>query len=293
MMASSDNLRSIIAMLLAVAFFSVMDTLMKLLVVHYPPIQVTALRGLSALPLVFAYVVLTGSGASLWRVRWRLHLLRGCLSVIMLAMFAFGLKKLPLAEAYTLFFIAPLLISVLSIPVLKERVAAAHWFAIAAGLGGVLVALRPNTASFLSWGALAVLGAATCYAVSAVLGRLLTRTDSSASLVFWTTVSLSVGGGLLALPGWQSIRGDDLLLILGLAITGLAGQIAITEAFRHGQASVVAPFEYTALAWGMAIDWVLWTTWPAMQTLLGGAIIIASGIYLIRSERIKVAVLPP
>ncbi len=292
-MARSDNLRSIVAMLLAVAFFSLMDTVMKLLVVHYPAMQVAALRGLSALPLVLVYVLWTGSAATLWRVRWRLHLIRGGLSVVMLALFAFGLKSLPLAEAYTLFFIAPLLITVLSIPVLKERVAAAHWFAIAAGLGGVLVALRPSSASFLSWGAVAVLGAAACYAASAVLGRLLTRSDSSASLVFWTTIALAMGSGLLALPGWISIRGDDLLLILGLAVTGLGGQIAITEAFRHGQASVVAPFEYTALAWGMAIDWLLWTTWPATQTLLGSAIIIASGIYLIRSERVKVAVLPP
>ncbi len=292
-MPRSDNLRSIIAMLIAVASFSVMDSLMKLLVAHYPALQVTALRGLSALPLVMAYVAWSGSGPSLWRVRWALHGLRGCLAVLMLALFAFGLRSLPLAEAYTIFFIAPLLITLMSIPVLKERVARAHWLAIVVGLGGVIVALRPTSAAFLSLGALAVLGAAVCYAASAIIGRLLTRSDSSASLVFWTTVALAVGGTVLALPGWLPIRGEDLALIAGLAVTGLMGQIAITEAFRHGQASAVAPFEYTALAWGMAIDWLLWTTWPAPQTLLGGAIIIASGIYLIRSERVKVVVIPP
>lgn len=292
-MARTDNLRSIIAMLLAVAFFSVMDSLMKILVAHYPALQVAALRGLSALPLVMAYVAWSGSGPSLLRVRWRLHLVRGCLAVLMLALFAFGLRSLPLAEAYTIFFIAPLLITLMSIPVLKERVARAHWLAIAIGLGGVVVALRPSTTAFLSLGALAVLGAATCYAVSAIIGRLLTRSDSSASLVFWTTVALAVGGTVLALPGWLPIRADDLALIAGLAVTGFLGQVTITEAFRHGQASVVAPFEYTALAWGMAIDWLLWTNWPTPQTLLGGAIIIASGIYLLRSEQVKVVVLAP
>ncbi len=292
-MPRSDNLRSVVAMLFAVAFFSVMDALMKLLVVHYPALQVAALRGLSALPLVMAYVAWNGSGPTLWRVRWRLHLLRGILAVTMLALFAFGLRSLPLAEAYTIFFVAPLLITLMSIPVLKERVARAHWLAILLGLGGVFVALRPSTAAFLSLGALAVLAAATCYAASAILGRLLTRTDSSASLVFWTTVAFAVGGTVLALPGWAPIRGDDLVLIAGLALTGFLGQVAITEAFRQGQASVVAPFEYTALAWGVAIDWLLWTTWPAATTLAGGAIIVVSGIYLIRSERVKVAVIAP
>ncbi|MEO8278222.1 MAG: DMT family transporter [Ideonella sp.] len=292
-MARTDNLRSIIAMLLAVAFFSVMDLLMKILVAHYPPLQVAALRGLSALPLVMAYVAWSGSGPSLLRVRWRLHLVRGCLAVLMLALFAFGLRSLPLAEAYTIFFIAPLLITLMSIPVLKERVARAHWLAIAIGLGGVVVALRPSTTAFLSLGALAVLGAATCYSVSAIIGRLLTRSDSSASLVFWTTGALAVGGTVLALPGWLPIRTDDGALIAGLAVTGFLGQVTITEAFRHGQASVVAPFEYTALAWGMAIDWLVWASLPTPQTLLGGAIIIASGIYLLRSEQVKVVVLAP
>lgn len=292
-MVRSDNLRSIFAMLLAVAFFSVMDAVMKLLVVRYPALQVTALRGLSALPLVLAYVAWSGARASLWRVRWPLHLVRGMLSIAMLALFAFGLQTLPLAESYTLFFVAPLLITLLSIPVLKERVAGAHWWAIAAGFAGVVVALKPTGSNFLTLGALAVLGAAGCYAVSAVVGRLLTRTDSSASLVFWTTIALAVGGGLLALPGWRPVDRADLPLIAGLALMGFAGQVSITEAFRRGQASVVAPFEYTALAWGVGIDWWLWSSLPQPQTLVGAAIIVASGIYLVRHERVRVAVLPP
>ncbi len=292
-MADSDNLRSIAAMLLAVALFSWMDAVMKLLVGHYPASQVTALRGLSALPLVLGYVAWRSDGASLWRVRWRLHLLRGGLMVLMLVAFATGLRSLPLAEAYTIFFIAPLLIALLSMPVLGERVARSHWFAIAAGFGGVLVALRPSTDAFASIGALAVLCAAAGYAGSAVLGRLLSRTDTTASLVFWTTVALAGGGGLLALPVWLPVRGDHLPLILVLALTGFLGQVAITEAFRGGQASVIAPFEYTALAWGLGIDWLVWHSLPAPQTLLGGAIIMASGIWLIRREQVKVPVLPP
>ena len=90
----------------------------------------------------------------------------------------------------------------------------------------------------------------------------------------------------------MGVAQDHWPLVAGLAVTGFAGQLAITEAFRHGQASVVAPFEYTALAWGMGLDWVLWQAVPGYSTLLGGAIIIGSGLYLVRQERTQ-AVVPP
>jgi drug/metabolite transporter (DMT)-like permease len=286
------NLRGIVAMVAAVGFFSVMDALLKTLTESYPAMQVAALRGWAALPLVALYVLWRGEVRGLLKVRWPLHLLRGALNVSMLALFAYALKDLGLAEAYTLFFIAPLLITVLSTVILGERVRASHWVAIAMGMVGVLVALRPSQDAFWTLGALAVLGSALGYAVSAVTGRLLSRTDSSASLVFWTTVLLALGAGTLALPDWVSVQQAHWPLVTGLAVTGFLGQLSITEAFRHGQASVVAPFEYTALAWGMGLDWVLWHTVPGIATLLGGAIIIGSGLYLVRQERTQ-PVLPP
>ena len=279
------NLRGVLAMLAAVACFSMMDALLKILAGHYPPMQVAALRGLGALPLVLAYVLWRGELRKLLRVRWRLHLLRGVLVVAMLALFTASLRTLGLAEAYTLFFIAPLLITALSAPVLGERVRPAHWVAIGIGLVGVPVALRPDQRAMLSLGGLAVLAAASFYAISAVAGRVLTRTDSSATIVFWTTSMLALGAGALALPVWSPVADAHWPLVAGLAVTGFLGQTAITEAFRHGQAAVVAPFEYTALAWGVGLDWLLWQALPDGTTLLGGAIIVASGIYLVRSER--------
>ena len=290
--AAAANLRGIVAMVAAVGFFSLMDALLKTLSGSYPAMQVAALRGWGALPLVALYVLWRGEATGLLRVRWPLHLLRGVLNVAMLGLFTYALKELGLAEAYTLFFIAPLLITALSTVVLREKVRAAHWVAIALGLVGVVVALRPSQDAFFTIGALAVLGAACGYAVSAITGRVLTRTDSSASLVFWTTAFLALGAGALAAPNWVALQPAHWPLVAGLAVTGFLGQLAITEAFRHGQASVVAPFEYTALAWGMGLDWVLWQAVPGATTLLGGAIIIGSGLYLVRQERTQ-AVLPP
>ena len=275
-------------MLAAVATFSLMDTTMKILSAHYPAMQVTALRALCSLPLVCAYMLYRGAFRGILRVRWPMHLFRGVLGIGMLTMFAFGLQSLSLAEAYSLFFIAPTLITALSVFFLKERVDAAQWCAIAVGLGGVLVALRPDGSGFLSLGGLALLGSAACYAISAIAGRILSRTDSSESIMFWLLVLMGVGGVALSAHDWVPLRREDLPVLAGLAVSGFLGQLAITHAFSMGKASAVAPFEYSALAWGAGFDWLLWHVLPDRYTLLGAAIIIASGIYLVRREAVHV-----
>jgi drug/metabolite transporter (DMT)-like permease len=281
---NSNNLRSIYAMLCAVALFSVMDTCMKLLSGTYPAMQVAALRALSSLPLVCAYVLWRGAHRSMFQVRWGMHLMRAGLGIAMLSLFAYGIQTLSLAEAYAIFFIAPSLITALSVLFLKETVNAARWLAIGVGLIGVLVVLRPSGDGMLTLGGLAVLGAAAMYAVSAISARILARTDRSEHMVLWLMVFVSVGASSLAAPGWVGVRPADAWLLCALAISGFLGQLAITEAFGYGEASRVAPFEYTALAFGVGFDWLLWNALPDRYTLLGAAIIIGSGLYLIRHE---------
>jgi len=280
----SGNLRSIRAMLAAVLLFSVMDTIMKLLSAEFPAMQVAALRSLSSLPLVCVYVAWRGGFKSIHKVRWPLHILRAVIGIFMLALFAYGVRGLSLAEAYTIFFVGPILITALSVFVLKERVNAARWLAIAVGMAGVLVVLRPSGEGFLTLGGMAILLAAVFYAVSAVTGRLLARSDSSEQMVFWLMLLMALGATALAAPSWTPVEARHLPLLGGLALSGFLAQLAITEAFSHGEASVVAPFEYTALACGIGIDWVLWQTFPDQYTLIGAAIIIGSGLYLIRHE---------
>jgi len=275
-------------MLVAVLLFALMDTAMKLLAAHYPAMQVAALRGLSALPLVCAWVMWRGAVASLFRVRWPLHLLRAVVGILMLFLFAYALRTLPLAEAYTIFFVSPLLIAGLSAVVLRERIGAARWCVIVAGLVGVLVVLRPTGAGMLSLAALAVLGSAACYAVMVITMRILGRTDSGESMVFWITLAFALGAGALAAPNWIALQAAHWPLIGALAVTGFIGQVMITEAFRRSDASVVAPFEYTALAWAAGLDWLLWQVLPDGYTLIGASIIIACGIVLIKMETNRV-----
>jgi drug/metabolite transporter (DMT)-like permease len=97
-----------------------------------------------------------------------------------------------------------------------------------------------------------------------------------------------VGGGLLALPHWVPVRGEHLWLVAGVGVAGAVGQYTIIEAFRLGEASLLAPLEYTALVCGVALDFVLWHTLPDRITWVGAAIIVASGLYLLRRERVHV-----
>jgi drug/metabolite transporter (DMT)-like permease len=130
-----------------------------------------------------------------------------------------------------------------------------------------------------------VLGAAAMYAVSAITVRILARTDRNEHMVFWLMLMVSIGATALAAPGWVAMRMTDIPLLCGLALTGFVGQLAVTEAFARGEASSVAPFEYSALAWAVCLDWLLWQTLPDSYTMLGAAIIIGSGLYLLRHEK--------
>jgi drug/metabolite transporter (DMT)-like permease len=280
--AKNDNKRrGILMMLLACLFFSLMDAVMKGLTADFPPMQVTALRAMSSLPLILLYVHWRGAWASLWRVRWPLHLLRVGLGVLMLTLFIYAIKRLPLTEAYAIFYISPFAIAALSIPLLGEKVARASWIAIGVGLLGVLVVLKPTGTGLVSLAGLAILAAALCYAVSAISVRLLSRTDSTESMIWWAMAGIAVLAGLLAVPEWVPVERRHLL---SLAVTGFFGQLTITEAFRIAPAATVTPFEYSALAWALGLDALIWQVLPEARVFIGAAIIVASGIYLARHE---------
>jgi drug/metabolite transporter (DMT)-like permease len=273
-------------MLFAVAMFALMDAGLKLLAPHYPPLQVAALRGLASLPFVLIWVLGTVSVKSLLRVYWRLHLLRGVLGVAMMVGFVYGLRSMPLSTAYAITFVAPLLVTAMAGPLLKEAVGPRRWFAIALGLIGVLVILRPTGQGMMTAGGLAILIAALCYAAGAITVRLLAQRDSIQAMVLWFVVLLSAGAGVLAAPQWLPLQSGDLWIILGVGTTGTLAQVALTEAFRRGEASLIAPFEYSALVWGVCLDLALWGVLPDGVTWIGAGIIVASGFYLLRREKV-------
>lgn len=292
MNALKSPTRAVFWMLAAVACFSLMDAGMKQLSGSYPTLQVTFLRGAASLPFVLVWVLASAGPRSLIPVRWGLHLLRGLLGMTMIGCFVFALRSLPLSTAYTIYFVAPLLIAALSVPLLGETVGPRRWVAIGIGLVGVLVVLRPGVDGFISVPGLMVLLAATAYAVAAITVSMLTRTDTPQSMVVWFLALLALGAGLLAFPDWQPLQWRHAGLIAGMGLAGAAGQVALTRAFQLGEASLIAPLEYTGLVWVIGWDVLFWGVLPDGYTWLGGAIIVASGLYLLHRERVRKVAAP-
>ncbi len=271
-------------MLAAVGFFAGMDAFLKLFSQHYPALQVSALRGAASIPFVLLPLLLTGRLHTIKPVRWRMHLLRGVLAIAMLATFVYSVRHLPLADVYSVFLAAPLLVTALAVPLLGERVDAPRWIAISVGLLGVVILLKPSGTGFGTLAAIAALVAALCYALVVLTVRTLTKTDTTASMVFWFMLMLAVFAGALAAPDWVPLRREHWPWLGAIGVLGALGQHFITEAFRNAPASTVAPFEYTALLWAVAIDWLVWQHAPSMRMFVGGAIIIACGLFLIFLE---------
>jgi len=233
-------------------------------------------------------VLLAGRGRDLVPRRWRMHLLRGLLSVVVIGGFIYAVRVLSLASAYAIFMSAPLIVAALSVPLLKERIHWQHWLAILVGLAGVLVMLHPTTGGLASLGAVAALVGAVAYALSAIAVRVLTRTDTTVSVVFWTVGLMTVFTATLAAPAWAPIERTHWQWLLLLGALAAVGQYLLTEAFRSAPPFVVAPFEYSALLWGVAIDRVVWHVLPSARVCLGGGVVIASGLYLMWRERTPV-----
>ncbi|HEX4387431.1 MAG TPA: DMT family transporter [Steroidobacteraceae bacterium] len=272
-------------MIAAVAAFSGMDALLKILSASYPALEVAVLRGLCALPFMVLPVLVRGRWRSLIPRRFLMHLLRGGLAVVVLGGFVYAVRVLSLANAYAVFLSAPLIMTALSVPLLKERTDTRGWAAIGVGLVGVLIMLRPSVSGLVSLGSLAALIAAIAYAVSGITVRVLTRTDSTASVIVWTVLLMTGFAAVIAVPAWVTLAPQHYRLLIGLGALGALGSYLLTEAFRSAPAAVVAPLEYTALLWGILIDRFLWHVLPAPRVLLGGSVVIASGLYLIWRER--------
>jgi drug/metabolite transporter (DMT)-like permease len=273
-------------MLTAVAAFSGMDTLLKLLSQYYPPMEVVVLRGASSIPFMLLPLIVMGRLSALKPVRIGMHMMRGVLMLLVLVAFVYAVRALSLADAYAIFLAAPLIVTALSVPLLGEHVGWRRWLAICVGLAGVITMLHPSAASLVSLGAIAAFLSATGYAFNAIALRVITRTDTTASVVFWMIGLMTVLAVIIAAPRWMPIRNDDWILLAAIGVFSAIAQHLLTEAFRSAPPSVVAPFEYTALLWGILIDRLVWGVFPTSRVYIGGGVVIASGLYLIWREHL-------
>ena len=281
-----QRLRGIAFMAAAVFVFSIMDALMKRLSNHYSPLEIACLRSLASLTFLLLAVAWRGSWGVLRARGAMLHGVRAVLGITMLASFVYAVHRLTLAQTYSLFLAAPLLMTALSVPIHREKITARRWLAILCGLGGVLIILKPwNGGAFSPTAAAAAALATLCYSLSALTVRTLGRTNTSLAMVVWYMAMVGLGAGVLALRGWQPIWKSDWPWLAAIGVSGGLGQLWLTEAFRRAPPSVVGPFEYTAILWAFLIDWIFWSAAPSAGLFAGAAVVVASGLYVLLDER--------
>lgn len=259
------------------------DAMAKWLTAHYPPMQIIFLRNLLALPMVGAIALSIGGWTALQSRHLWIHLLRGLLMVGAAYTFFLGLKILPLAEATSLVFAAPIFITALSVPLLGEHVGWRRWIAVIIGFVGVLIIVRPGAATFQP-ASIFVIATAIFYALFMISARWIARDENFWTMMFFVVLFPMLFSGLIVPLQWEGLQMSHLPLILGMAVFGNLGVTLIGHAFRLGSAAVVAPFDYTALIWASVLGWLVWDEIPEIWTYIGAAVIIVSGIYIVIRE---------
>jgi drug/metabolite transporter (DMT)-like permease len=284
---SSDRpLAGIAIMIAGIAAFAVMDAIVKWLTAAYPVPQVIALRSWFGLPILLWLALREGGLASLYTRRPMAHVGRYLLVLLLSLSFFWALSMMKLVDAITIAFAAPIIITALSVPMLRETVGLRRWIAIGVGFCGVLIILRPGTGVF-QWAALAALGGALFYALLMITTRSYKRTESTASLMLYPQIGISLTGILMVSFFWVTPTLADLVLFACAGFFGSIGVMCLTHAFRLAPAAAIAPFEYTALIWATLLGYLVWDELPDGITLLGASIIIASGLYIIYRETRK------
>lgn len=268
---------------LAYSIFSIHDAMNKWLVATLPVWQVLFFRSTT----VMLTCLVLGRGRLLARmVETPLKTalaLRAAITLLAWLCYFTAARSMPLAQLMTLYFSAPLLITVLSIPLLGERVTAARWISVGVGFAGVLVASDPfgvriSLATFL------VLIAAALWAYAIVLMRQIARRESSLVQMFSQNLFYFLVTGTLTAFTWKTPTGSELALLLLIGVFGGTGQFTMFEAVRFAPASVMATVEYSALVWGFVLGYAVWGDVPALAIFAGAALILTAGLFLVFME---------
>ncbi len=281
---AQNTLHAVGWMMWAVFLLATMDVAIKQLVAFYPSLQVAFLRCAMSAPLFAVWMGVMDR--RLFRTRHLgAHGARAALGLLMLWAVGESFREMPLADAYAIFFAAPLLIALLSGPVMKEPAGPWRLGACAVGFLGVLVVLKPGAGSLVSYGSAMALVAVVCYAVVALMVRALGREEHSLTIAFWFTLLCGGLAGMLLIGRWTPLDPAHWPWILVLGVTGTLGQVAIVAAFRRASAGVVAPLDYTHMVWAVFYGWWFWGELPEGRTWFGTGIIVASGLFIIYRER--------
>jgi drug/metabolite transporter (DMT)-like permease len=275
--------RAIIYMLAASFLIVVLDTAVKWLAKGYSPLQIGFLRYLVGLVIAAGIARRVGGLATLRTRRFAGHLVRSALNLTTMLTFYYALRLLPLADTIAIGFAAPLFTTALSGPVLKERVGVRRWAAVMLGFFGVLLIVQPSSHG-INLGAVLALISSLCWSLTQITSRQLSATEPSHTILFYYSVVIVVVLGVAMPTVWITPRGLDWLWFLVCGLAGSFGQFCYNQAFRYGEASMVAPLDYTGLVWATLMGFIVFGDLPTWLILGGAGVIICSSLYIARRE---------
>ena len=279
----SSNARGALIALLAFAVFSTHDVFIKVLGGTYSPIQIVFFSVLLSFPLATLQLMRDATPGTLlprhpW---WMLVRTVAAVATGFSAFYAFSV--LPLAQVYAILFASPLLITILSVPILGETVRLRRGLAVLVGLAGVFVVLRPGSTQ-LELGHAAALTAAVGSSLASIIVRKIGAEERPVVLMLYPMVGNFVVMGALLATVYQPMPLADLGMLAIIAILAFIAGLLVIGAYRAGEAVIVAPMQYSQILWATLYGMLFFGETPDGATILGAAIIIASGLYIVLRE---------
>jgi drug/metabolite transporter (DMT)-like permease len=281
--ARNSAVRGIAFMLAGGACFALMDSLIKWVSPRFAISQIIFFRSLFALLPIGAMAAREGGLRALRTARPGGQAIRALCGLASLYCFVYAFSHMPLADAIGIGFSAPILITALSVPLLGESVGIRRWSAVLVGFVGVIIIVRPGS-GVLQATALIALAGTLFYALAMILIRQLGRSETTIAIAFYYSATCIVVTGA-ALPfQWAMPNAADGLCLLALGVIGGFGQLFVTTAFRSAPVAIVAPFDYVSIIYVSLIGYAVWGDVPDAPLLVGAAILVASGLYILHRE---------
>ncbi len=277
------------AALFAMLLFGVTETVGKWLTGGFNPTQILLVRAVFALGMAAALAIGNGGRAVLETRQPWIQILRGVTAATAMVLALFAYAALPLAEAVSVVYAAPILVTLLSVPLLGEPLGWRRLTAVLIGFLGVILIVRPGGDLFQP-AALIALAALVLYALSNVLTRKAGRTDRGLTTLIYTQICFIAVCAPAQPFVWSTPHGLDAWLFLLVAATGGVAQYLLTLSYRHAPAALIAPFDYTAILWATLFAFLIWSETPTLLSWIGMAVVIASGAYIAVRE---IIVSPP
>ena len=279
----TGNARGALLALGGFALYAAHDALIKSLGGAYAPFQIVFFSVLISFPMASVMLLGDKQPGTLRPVYPGWTALRTAVVVITAAAAFYAFSALPLATVYAILFATPLLITVLSIPVLGEVVGPRRWLAVLVGLAGVLIVLRPGATEFGLGHLAALVAAFGSAAASVIVGRVGREERSMVLLLYPMVANVCVMGAILPFV-YQPMPLGDFLRMAAVAGLGFVAMLAMLAAYRVAEAVVVAPMQYSQILWAVLYGALFFSEFPDVWTLVGALIVIASGIYILARE---------